>query len=61
MYLFVHFWLHWVLIAACGLSPAVVSGGNPLAAVRGLLTAEASLAVDMGLGHVGFTNCGTRA
>ena len=46
--LFVHFWLRWVFIAACGLSLVVVSGGNSLVAVHGLLIAVASLAADMG-------------
>ena len=46
--MFVHFWLRWVFVAACGLPLVVVSGGNSLVAVCGLLIAVASLAVDMG-------------
>ena len=37
------FWLHWVFIAACGLSLVVESGGYSLAAVHGLLIAVASV------------------
>ena len=41
MYLFI-FWLHWVFIAACGLSLVVASWGYSLAAVHGLLIVTAS-------------------
>ena len=40
---FIYFWLHWVFIAACGLSLAVVSGGCSLVMALGLLIAVASL------------------
>ena len=43
-YLCMCFWLHWVFIAASGLSLAAVSGGYSLGAVHGLLTMVASLA-----------------
>ena len=29
-YLLIYFWLHWVFVAACGLSLVVASGGAPL-------------------------------
>ena len=48
MYLFIHlfnFWLHWVFAAARGLSLVAESGGCSVA-VRGLLIAVASLAVE---------------
>ena len=42
--LFIYFWLHWVFVAACRLSPAAASGGSSLAAVRGLLMLVACVA-----------------
>ena len=47
--LFIYFWLHWVFVAACGLSLVVVSGGLLFVAVHGLLIAVASLVVEHGL------------
>ena len=38
-------WLHWVFIAARGLSLVVASRNAPLVEVRGLVTAVASLIV----------------
>ena len=53
LYLFVtYFWLHQAFAAACGLSLAVASR---------LLTAVASLAVETGSGHPGFSHCSTQA
>ena len=45
IYLFIYLWLHWVFVAAHGLSLAVASPGYSLlrCAVCGLLTAVASL------------------
>ena len=50
-YLFIYFWLHWVFVAACGLSLVVVSGvgGLPFVAVSGILIAVASLVAEHGL------------
>ena len=45
--IFIYFWLHWVFVAACGLSLVVVSGGYSVA-VCGLLFVVASL-VEHGL------------
>lgn len=42
------FWLHWVFIAACGLSLVVESGGYSLVAAYGLLIEVASV-VEHGL------------
>lgn len=48
--LFFLFWLRWVFIATCGLSPLVaVNGGYLLVAVRGLLTELVSLVANNGL------------
>ena len=41
-------WLHWVFVAACGLSLVVASGGYSVE-VRGLLIAVASLVEEHGL------------
>ena len=40
--IFFYFWLHWALIAVCGLSLVAVSRGYSLIALHGLLTAVAS-------------------
>ena len=53
-YLFIYFWLHWVFVAARGLSLVAASGGYSslrllFIAVRGLLIAVASLVVEHGL------------
>ena len=44
--MFIYFWLRWVFVAAQGVA---ASGGCSLAAVRGLLVLEASLAAELGL------------
>ena len=44
----IYFQLHWVFIAVCGLSLVAVSEGYFLVAVRGLLIAMTSLAVEHG-------------
>ena len=49
---FFFFWLHWVFVAACGLS---------LVAASGLLTAVTSLVAEHGLQAHGLSSCGTQA
>ena len=49
----IYFWLHWIFVAACGLSLVAVSGGYSLVAVLGLLIAVASLVVEHGLQNAG--------
>ena len=44
--LFIYFWLHWVFVAACGLSLVV---WLLFVVVRGLLIAVASLVAEHGL------------
>lgn len=57
--LFIYFSLHWVFVAARGLSLVVVA---PPVAVRGLLTDVALLAVEPGLWATwSFSSCGPRA
>ena len=43
------FWLHWVFIAACGLSLVVANRGYSIVVVRGLLIAVASLVAEHSL------------
>ena len=43
------FWPCWVFAAACGFSPAAVSGGHALVSMHRLLTVVASLAGECGL------------
>ena len=43
--LFIYFWLHWVLVAALGLSLVIANYGYSLVAVCGLLIVEASFVV----------------
>ena len=47
--IFIYVWLHWVFIAAHGLSLVMMSRGYSLVAVRGLLIAVASLVMEHGL------------
>ena len=47
--LFIYFWLHWVFIAAHGLSLVTVSRGLLFAVVCGFLIEVASLVVEHGL------------
>ena len=42
----IYYWLCWVFVAACGLSPVAASGDCSLVAVQGLLIAVASIAVE---------------
>ena len=49
LFCFLFFWLHWVFVAACGLSLFVASRGLLFIAGRGLLIAVASLVVECGL------------
>ena len=44
--LYVYFWLHYVFVAACGLSLVAVSGGYSLTVVHGLLTAVSCLVAE---------------
>ena len=48
-HLFIYFWLHWIFVAVCGLSPVVASGCPSLAVVCGLLFLVASLVAKHGL------------
>ena len=55
------FWLHWVFIAAHGLSLVAVSEGYSLVAVQRFLTVVASLVWSMGSRAHGFHSCNSWA
>ena len=62
IYSFIHlYWLHWVFVAACGLSVVVVSGGYPLLRCTGFSLRWLLLLLSMGSRHAGFRSCGAWA
>ena len=60
-FLFIYFWLHWVFIAACGLSLVAASGGQSSLRCRGFSLQCLLLLCSTGSRHVGFSSCGTQA
>ena len=59
---FIYFWLCWVLVAPCGLSLVVASGGYSLVVAHRLLIAVASLFVKHRLqGAQASSSCSMRA
>ena len=58
---FLYFWLHWVFIAARGLSLVVVSGGLLFDAVRSFSLRWLLLLQSTGSRCTAFSSCGTRA
>ena len=73
IYLFIYLWLHWVLVAARGLSLVAMSGGHSSLQCTGLSLQRPLLLQSMGSRRVGFSSwgmwalehrlsrCGTRA
>ena len=61
IYLFIYFWLHWVFVAAHGLSLVVVSGGYSSLWCAGFSLWWLPLLRSTGSWHVGFSSCGTQA
>ena len=59
--LFIYFWLHWVFIAAHGLSLVVLSGGYSLLPFEGFSWRWLLLLQSKGSRRAGFSSCGTRA
>ena len=57
--LFIYFWLHWVFIAARGLSLVVASGSYSLLQCMGFSFRWLLLLQSTGSRHVGFSSCGT--
>ena len=68
IYLFIYFWLHWVFVAAHGLSLVAASGLSLVAASRGYSSKCAGFSLQWlfllwstGSRHTGFSSCGTWA
>ena len=61
IYLFIYFWLHWVFVAAHGLSLVAVSGGYSSLRCIGFSLQWLLLLWSMGCRCAGFSSCGTRA
>ena len=59
--LFIYFWLHWVFIAACGLSLVAVSKVYSSLPCTGFSLWWLLLLWSMGSRCVGFSSCGTQA
>ena len=61
IFIFIYFWLHWVFVAACGLSLVVASGGYSLLRCAGFSLRWLLLLWGTGSRCMGFSSCGTRA
>ena len=59
--LFIYFWLHWVFVAARGLSLVAASGGYSLLQCAGFSLQWLLLLRSMGSRHAGFSSCSTWA
>ena len=59
--LFIYFWLHWVFVAACGLSLVAASGGYSSLRCAGFSLQWLLLLRSMGSRCTGFSSCGTQA
>ena len=59
IYLFIYFWLHWVFVAARGLSLVVASRGYSSLQCVGFSLQWLLLLQSTGSRQVGFSNCGT--
>ena len=59
--LFIYFWLHWVFIAACGLSLVATSGGYSLLWCVGFSLQWLLSLWSMGSRHAGFSSYGSQA
>ena len=61
MFMFVYFWLHWIFVAARGLSLVAASGDYSLLRCAGFTLRWILLLWRMGSRHESFRSCGTRA
>ena len=61
IYLFYYFWLHWVFIAARGLSLVAASGGYSSLRCTGFSLQWLLLFWSTGSRHMGFSSCGSWA
>ena len=60
-YLFIYFWLHWVFVAALGLSLVAASGCYSLLRCAGFSLWWLLLLRSTGSRRAGFSSCGSRA
>ena len=58
---FIYLWLHWVLVAACGLSLVATSRGYSSLQWAGFSLRWLLLLLSMDSRLAGFRSCGTRA
>ena len=61
LYLFIYFWLHWVFVAACGLSIVAASGGYSSLRCAGFSLRWLLLLWSTGSRRMDFGSCGTWA
>ena len=61
MDLFIYFWLHWVFVAARGLSLVAATGGYSSLWCTGFSLQWLLLLQSTGSRHVGFSSCGLQA
>ena len=59
IFFYFYFWLHWVFVAARGLSLLAVSGGYSSLRCMGFSLWLLLLLQSMGSRHAGFSSCGT--
>ena len=57
----IYFWLHWVFVAACGLSLVAVRGGYSSLQCAGFSLRWLLLLQSTGSRHAGFRSCGMQA
>ena len=60
-FIYFYFWLHWVFIAACGLSLVAASGGYSWLRCTGFSLQWLLLLQSTGSKRTGFSSCGTWA
>ena len=60
-FLFIYFWLHWVFVAVCGLSPVVASGDHPSLWCAGLSLRWPLPLQSKGSRRAGFSSYGLQA
>ena len=60
-FIYFYFWLHWVFVAACGLSLVAASSGYSSLRCAGFSLRWLLLLQSTGSRSVGFSSCGTRA
>ena len=61
IYLFIYLWLHWVFVAACGLTLVTVSRGYSSLWCTGFSLRWLLLLRSTGSRRAGFSSCGSRA